>query len=201
MKRNIRQKRLSVFSVSHSFFSSLTKYFLYAEILVSLYRHVGSAANSRDACGLVSRDLPILAGPCWQSSCPGWRSPGFRGAWDSQLFLQGKLIGRGRGTCLLVPGDMLCQLPLVLKGIYWPIWGDTILPTPLRALRHLQKRMHPSAGAPSPPLSDRSSPVSLEVWSSARTDVTIPLDTVPLTFRRSCQFFPLLPFFKEFQTC
>lgn len=39
-------------------------------------------------------------------------------AWDPQLFLPGKLLGRGRGECLLVPRDVLCQLSLVLKGIY-----------------------------------------------------------------------------------
>lgn len=94
------------------------KPFLNAEVLISVYRHVGSGENSRDASGFVSRDLPILAGPCWQSSCPGWRSPGFRGPGTRNSFCKASCEGGAGGKCLLVPGAVLRHLPVVLKGIH-----------------------------------------------------------------------------------
>lgn len=77
--RNKGRKRLSAISLFYTFSNSLMKHFSSSEMPISLYRHVGFRGNSRDAGGFVSRDLSILAGPCWQSSCPGWRSVGFRG--------------------------------------------------------------------------------------------------------------------------
>lgn len=74
-------------------------------------------------------------------------------------------------------------------------------PHPLRVLRHLQKRLHPSSRAV-PPRSDSSSPVPLSGSPEpCSCNVMIPLDTVHLTFKRSCQFFALLPFSKVFQIC
>lgn len=76
---NKRRKRLSVIFLLSTFSTLLVEHFSSSEIPISLYRHVDTRGNSRDASGFVSRDLAILAGPCWHSSCPGWRSLGFRG--------------------------------------------------------------------------------------------------------------------------
>lgn len=66
-------------------------------ILVPPRRHVGARARPRDASGSVSRDLPTLAGPCWQSGCAGWRIPGFRGPGTCNSFSSRQVVREGPG--------------------------------------------------------------------------------------------------------
>lgn len=112
--------------------------------------------------------------------------PWVPGAWDLQLFLQGKLLGRGRERVPLGAGRRAVSASSSLEGdALTPLRRYGLL-TPLRALRHLHCASR--TRAPSAPRSDSSTPRpnSLEVGSRARADVMIPLDTVTLTSKRSC---------------
>lgn len=109
--------------------------------------------------------------------------PWLPGAWDPQLFLQGKSLGRGTGRVPLGAGRRAVLASPNLEG-------NTVNP-----LRQHCPLPHPPAGAPPPaeayvPLSPATSPRavvvppqsrSLEARSRARADVMIPLDTVLLS--------------------
>lgn len=131
-------------------------YFQSSEVvIISPRRHVCPRARPRDASGSVSRDLRTLAGPCWQSGCAGWRSPGFRGPGTSNSFPEGKLSGRGRGAC---PGaGSLCARAslspaAVQPGCPAPRSSRPRAPATCRELpRLLPLARPPAASTPRPP--------------------------------------------------
>lgn len=109
-------------------------------------RHVGSRARPRDASGSVSRELPVLAGPGWQSGCAGWRIPGFRGPGTCNSFFQQASCQGGAGARALVAGSLACARRhgdgdgcAVLTGRR----GAALLPPP--GARHLPKAAPPAA--------------------------------------------------------
>lgn len=132
-------------------------------VIIAPRRHVGSRARPRDASGSVSRDLPTLAGPCWQSGCAGWRSPGFRGPGTSNSFPAGKLSGRGRGACPGA-GSLPARASLPLAAVQTGLSSAALLPPP--GARHLPtapRRPLPLARPPRASTSRPPPPSSAEV--------------------------------------
>lgn len=179
---------------------SLIKALLRSEILHFPYRHVGSRGGSRDARVCIARSLDSR-GTLLAEQLSWMAEPWVSGAWDPQLFLPGKLLGRGLGRVPLGAGKRAVSASPNLEGNTVALLRQHGPFHPLRVLRHLQNHLHPSVRAV-PPRSDRSSPVPLSGSPEPCShDVMIPLDTVHLTFKCSCQFFALLPFSKVFQIC
>lgn len=135
-------------------------------------RHVGSRARPRDASGSVSRELPVLAGPGWQSGCAGWRIPGFRGPGTcNSFFPAGKLSGRGRGAC--------------------PVRREPCLRAPPRPRRRLRRADWPSGrcapSAPRRPPPAESCPAG-RCPSAAPLSAVVPDSFCPVTLslKHSC---------------
>lgn len=88
------------------------------------------------------------------------------GAWDPQLFLQGKLLGRGRGRVPLGAGRRARLASFSLEG------------TTLTPLRRHGPPPHPPAGAPPP--AEASATLSPRSFSPQRSDSSNP---VPLPWK------------------
>lgn len=122
--------------------------------------------------------------------------PWVPGAWDLQLFLQGKLLGRGRDRVPLGAWRRAVSASCSPEGNTLPPLrrnGSSPQP-PCGRSATCRNVCIPQPGLLSP-LRDHSAPAPLtESPEPACADWTTLLDTVPLTLKRSCQFFLLLPF-------